>query len=160
MIPQTGQHVKCILRNGAVAEGIVKEWTDKTVELKSVDGESILIIVHPNEDIMLIKIVLPMPEIALPTIDIVDDHTEVVNSRGVQIVEGELQQKFQEAQKLPSDDPTRIPTLAKLRNMMIEQDKKIITEKVRNHYASSPYDLSRRGKLVYNYPNFTKQVKK
>lgn len=151
MTPKTGQHVKCILRNGAVAEGIVVEWLASEVQLRSLDAESILIITHPAEDIILIKIITGMPKIDLPLVDEVTDTTDVVTSQIFYTAKDELEQRFQEASKLPSDDPERIKTLAKLRIMMAEQDKKILSEKVRNHYPSETR------KIKYGYPGFIKK---
>lgn len=147
MIPEIGQHVKCILRTGAMVEGTVENWGNE-VQLKSLDGESILIIPHANEDIILIKIMIDKP------IEEISEDSEiieaVVESRGVKLARGELEHKYQEAAKLPIDDPDRIKTLAELRIMMVAQEKKIITEKLKNHYPGSAYDLG--GKKKYGYP--------
>lgn len=154
MTPKEGQHVKCILRNGAVAEGIVEEWYNNVVQLKSLDGESVLIITHPAEDIMLIKILLDMPKIDLPLVDEVTDTISVETSSGYRHVKEEisdLESKIQKANDLPSDDPTRLKTLAQLRVMKAEQEKKIISEKVRNHY---PNEVR---KVDYGQPGFFKK---
>jgi hypothetical protein len=154
MIPKAKQHVKCIMRTGAMVEGIVQEWTPHEVQLLSLDAESILIIPHPAEDIMLIKIIVGMPKIDLPIVDKVENTTEVVTSNGAWEVDGEiagLERKFQEAKNLPSDDPERLKTLAELRILMAEQEKKIITEKMRNHYPSETR------KVQYGYPGIVKK---
>jgi hypothetical protein len=154
MTPQTGQHVKCILRNGAVAEGIVIEWFASEVQLRSLDHESILIITHPTEDIILIKVITGMPKIDLPLIDEVIDTTEVITAPlayDALATKSDLEDKFEEAKTLPMDDPERIKALAKLRIMMAEQDKKIISEKVRNHFPSETR------KIQYGYPGLIKK---
>jgi hypothetical protein len=154
MMPTEGQHVKCILRTGAMAEGIVEEWFNNVVQLRSLDGESILIIPHPNEDIMLIKIIAKMPKIDLPLINEVTDTTDVETSEGVRVVEHEisvLERKFQEAKNLSTADPNKAKTLADLRIMMAEQEKKIISHKVRNHYPSETK------KVQYGYPELLKK---
>lgn len=154
MTPEKGKHVKCILRTGVSVEGIVQEWYNNVVQLLSLDGESILIIPHPGEDIMLIKILIDMPEIDLPLTDEVTDTVDVEISDGVRVVEHEisgLERKFQAAKNLPTDDPNKAKTLAELRIMMAEQEKKIISHKVRNHYPSETR------KVQYGYPGFVKK---
>lgn len=151
MMPVVGQHVKCILRTGAMAEGIVEEWLDDVVQLRSLDGESVLIIPHPNDDIILIKIVLSMVKIDSPVINEINDSADVIDSRGVQIIEGELNQKYQEAIALPIEDPKRVKTLAELRIMMAAQEKKIISEKVKNHH------ITETPKVQYGQPRFLKK---
>jgi len=56
MTPQPEQHVRCIFRNGTLIEGIVKEWQPSGAQLQSLNDESILIIPHPDQDIILIKV--------------------------------------------------------------------------------------------------------
>src|SRR5271166_640284 len=64
MIPEKGQHVKCFMRSTMVLEGIVQEWADTQIVLKSIDDESILIVHHPADDIILTKVMLTKaPEI-------------------------------------------------------------------------------------------------
>ena len=142
MMPDVGQHVKCILRTGAMAEGIVEEWFVNTVQLRSLDGESILIIPHPNEDIMLIKIILEKPA--------QKEKASHSLPNGI-VVNAELSKEIQDTQALPSDDPKRIETLAKLRIMLAEQEKKIITEKVKSH------SIGDAKKVKYEYPFKTKK---
>lgn len=121
MTPQTGQHVKCILRNGAIAEGIVEEWFANTVQLRSVDGESILIITHPSEDIMLIKIILEKKE----------EETLVSELEEQQVV---LEKKFEEQREVTDpNNSDSIKTLAELRIEMAKQERRIIAEKLREH---------------------------
>lgn len=151
MTPKNGQHVKCVLRTGAVVEGIVQEWANNKVQLRSVDGESVLIIPHPEEDIMIIKIILTMPKINLPTVDKMEDRTEIETSQVLRSIEGSLEYKFQEAEKLPSDDPLKMKTLAELRAALLAQEKKIISEKLRNHY------ISNTKKAQYGYPGPNKK---
>ncbi len=158
MIPEVGQHIKVILKNNTVVEGIVEEWFNNYVKLKSLDEKSILIIPHPNEDIMLIKIFLS-PE--FPKLEFVklkkDDGTEVETTPEANRVLGEiasLEEQFQETLKLPSDNPDRLKTLAELKRLMNEQEKKIISEKVKNHYI----DGTR--KVQYGLPNFFKKPSK
>ena len=81
MNPDTGSHVKLILKNNTVVEGIVEEWFANYVKLKSLDGQSVMIIPHPNEDIMLIKIFLADPVQSLEFVKLKKDNgTEVKTS--------------------------------------------------------------------------------
>lgn len=154
MIPETGQHVKLILKNNTLVEGIVEEWFNNYVKLKSLDEKSILIIPHPNEDIMLIKILLTdFPKLEFVKLE-KDNGTEVVTSSEAYRVDSEiasLQEQFQHTLALPSDTPDRLKTLAELKRLMNEQERKIVSEKVKNHYI----DGTR--KVQYGYPGFFKK---
>lgn len=154
MIPPTDSHVKILLRNNTIVEGIVKEWYGNVVKLQSLDDKSYVIIPHPEEDIILIKVLEGMPKIDLPLVDEVTDTTDTVTTEAVHMVEREksqLESQFEEAQNLPTDDPDKAKTLAQLRILMAEQDKKIISQKVRNHYPSEAK------KVKYGYPGFFKK---
>lgn len=152
MNPETGNHVKLILKNNTVVEGIVEEWFANYVKLKSLDGQSMIIIPHPNEDIMLIKIFLDDP---MPSLEFVklkkDEGTEVKTSPYLQEQEAEIEAKFQAALNLPSEDPSRIKTLAELKKLKNDLERKIVSDKVKNHYI----DGAR--KAQYGYPGFFKK---
>jgi hypothetical protein len=135
MTPKEGQHVKCILRTGAIAEGIVDEWFNNHVQLKSLDGESILIITHPAEDIMLIKIIL---EPKNQTEEIADK----IRAKSA------LEQKFEETRQ--GHDPNNADdrkTLAQLKIELVEQERKIVSEKLKDHTATQIPKITR-----YHYP--------
>src|SRR5574339_599291 len=154
MIPPDKSHVKILLRNNTIVEGIVEEWYGNVVKLQSLDDKSYVIIPHPEEDIILIKVLTGMPKIDLPLVDEVTDTTDTVTSEGVRMVEREisdLESQFETAKNLPTDDPNKTQTLAQLRILMAEQEKKIISEKVRNHYPSETK------KVKYGYPGFFKK---
>ena len=103
MIPQIGQHVKCVLRTGAMAEGIVKFW-ENTVQLQSLDGESILIIPHPADDIILIKVLLFDKEKKI--------NKPIIESKT------ELDLQFKETVALPADN-LRNKKLAELKILLL-----------------------------------------
>jgi hypothetical protein len=141
MTPQPGQHVKCILRNGALAEGIVESWLVDEVQLKSLDGESILIITRPTEDIMLIKILLEIPK-------------ENEEQLEVHSIDEEIKSDLKEKVELATEamDPTNIEsikTLAELKIELAKQERKIIAEKLREHRPSA-YAPST---TPYHYPS-------
>ena len=131
MIPEHGQHVKCVLRTGALAEGIVEVWSPDEVLLYSLDGESILIITHPREDIMLIKIILGQPE---------DDRQLVTESEAPP---NELEKQFQQVHQAPSsvDDNLRLKKMADLKIMLAEQ-----AQKMTDHH------IGEVRKVTYGYP--------
>lgn len=132
MIPQIGQHVKCILRTGVMVEGIIEEWGE-SVQLKSLDGESILIIPHYTNDIMMIKIMLPK---------------KIENKEEQIISKNKLEKEFEEAYKQPSEENFRIKKLAELKKLLINQEKKIISEKIKDH------NIEAIKKAEYGYPGF------
>jgi hypothetical protein len=147
MMPTKGQHVKCVLRTGAMAEGIVEEWNINAafaggkfisnVQLRSLDGESILIIPHPDEDIMLIKIVLEKPK----------SEPKILTKQK----ETSLEKEFQEVYDQPSDDDLRVKKMADLKILLAEQDKKIIADKLKDHRIGDAR------KVEYGSPQFYKK---
>ena len=152
MIPQIGQHVKCLLRTGVLAEGIIEEWGEKTVQLRSLDEENILIITHPNDDIMLIKIILnDQPAVAEIT-EKVTEITEKIRKKELKnsykFNHPDLEEKFQEVYEKPSNDDLRLKQLADLKVLLIEQEKKIIIDKLKEHHIGPV------NKAKYGQPGF------
>lgn len=126
--PEIGQHVKCLLTNNTLVEGTVMIWElPRWVKLRSLDSESVFIIHHPDRDIVMTKIVLePTPEVeAQPKLQLE--------------VQGDLQTQWTQTYNGPSDDELRTKKLAELKVLMIEQEKKILRDKVRTHESSSAY---------------------
>ncbi len=115
MIPQPAQRIKCFFRNGLTCEGIVQEWSPTSAQLKSIDDQSILILTNPAADIMMIKIV-----------------TETVTKfeENKKILENNFQEKLQNHN--PFDD-VQNKKLVELRKELLEQEKKIVIAKLRNH---------------------------
>jgi len=142
MMPKEGQHVKCVLRTGAMAEGIVEEWFNNVVQLRSLDGESILIIPHPNEDIMLIKIVLDKPK----------SEAEVIKEKIIKKqTHSDLEKELQKVYEQPSGDDLRTKKMAELKVLMAEQEKKIIADKLKDHRIGDTR------KVEYGQPEFYKK---
>jgi hypothetical protein len=134
MIPQSGQHVKCILRNGTTVEGIVDEWSGNQAQLRSFDGKSILIITRPSDDIMLIKIILEDPE-------------EKENILPPKYPAAEV---WQNSVETTHDvyDVDHNKSLAELKIDLAAQERHIIAEKLREHRPS----IQGAGKVAYEYP--------
>lgn len=119
MIPETDQQVRCYMRSGIVLEGIVIEWSSEVV-LKSLDGENLIIIHRPADDIMLTKIVLTIEK---PAENIKSEKKELIK------------EKLQELQTI--DDPElRNKTVAELRDMVVAQDRQMIANKTREHFGN------------------------
>ncbi len=130
MTPQKGQHVQCLHRLGGTVEGTVEEWSEDQSILKSMDGRSLLIIPQTSEDIRLIKIIFLEP--SMP---------EIQNS---------VKAKLEDAQQLTGDPEIDGSNLKQLRRLVIEQDKKIITEKIKEHRLGE----TKRYEDKYELPGF------
>lgn len=137
MIPETGQHIKCLLRNNIFVEGILEEWFANMVKLKSLDGKSIIVITDPK-DIMMFKVFLEKPE----------KEIEEFSEFTVPIPPTELEQEFQSVYEQPSDEPTRTKSLAELRVLMAEEERQNIVNKLRSHH------IGETRKVKYGYPGF------
>lgn len=125
--PEIGQHVKCLLTNNTLVEGYVIVWElSSCVKLKSLDSESVLIIHHPARDIMMTKVIIePIVEEEIPE--------KPPEPKPM----SELQSEWDETLAGPSDDELRTKRLAELKVLMVEQEKKIIRERVRSHRHES-----------------------
>jgi len=130
MNPEKGQHVKCFMRSTMVLEGIVEDWTDAQVVLKSLDGESIMIVHRPVEDIMLTKVVL-----------VPDEIPEEKSLKELPPQETELKKriagKLREVLRSGEDADLDKMNLDQLREMVDEQEKLIITQKRTEHFGSA-----------------------
>lgn len=146
MTPQTGQHVKIILRNGAMAEGTVLEWYANEVQLKSLDGESILIITHPTEDIMLIKVSVEQEKSEVEKI------ADRIRAKKVD-PQTDLEQQFEIAhQATDPHDIDGVKSLAQLRIDLAKEERRIIAEKLKDHQPNMG-----PGKVQYGYPGLGKK---
>jgi hypothetical protein len=126
MTPEKGQHVKCFMRSTMVLEGIVEEWTDARVVLKSLDEQSILIVHQPLEDIMLTKVVLEEPQeksIEKPKPELPE-------------IKRAVKDKLEEVLHPTNDEDLDKLNIQQLRQLVVEQEKKIISEKVKEHFGS------------------------
>lgn len=140
MIPEVGQHVKCLLKNNSIAEGIVVEWFTNYVKLKSLDDESIMIIHHPEQDIMLTKIMVGRT----PT-----SFAEAMHAREQKKVLEEIAKENQ-GENNPFD-PNHHKSLAELRADLAKQDREIIANKLRSHHIG---DVK---KVKYGLPGIFKK---
>ena len=143
IFPEIGQHVKCLLVNNTLIEGYVLLWDTNAVKLKSLDGDSIFIIHHSDRDIVMTKVMLALPAAIEPEPKI------PVTLEGA----SNLEERWQETYNEPSDDELRTKKLAELKILMIEQEKKIIKDKMKIHESTSAYSPM---PPKYQIPNMAK----
>jgi hypothetical protein len=123
------------MRNGMVLEGIVEEWVSSQVVLKSIGGQSLIFIHHPDQDILLTKVVLEEPEEISKETKVVEEaeHKERVKEKLHEVLQ-------------PSGDPDLDKSnIKQLRELVVQQEKKIIKEKRREHFGSA-YAPGKMGK--------------
>jgi hypothetical protein len=140
MIPQPGQHVKCFLRNGNIAEGLVESWGE-TIVLKALDDLSLMIIHDPKQDIMLTKVLLVPPE---PT------------SQAQEISDKIKAKMAEEGQPEPDAHSLNVMTKAQLHIELADQERKIVADRLTDHHPA-PMAPQRR---TYGYPGFFKKPSK
>ena len=131
---EKGQYVKVIFKNSTQLEGIVEYWQDQRAVLKSEDGNNLMIIMNPSEDVMAVKISL-----------------NVVDPVKAEAVASGLQSEFEEVRASPSRDELRLLKLADLRKELNNQEKEIISGKLKSH---TPSNIE---KVSYGIPNLNKK---
>ena len=132
---EPGKHVKYFLRNSMVLEGIVEKDTAAECILRSMDGKSLMIVHRPTDDIILTKVVLEEPE------EISEEKKVVEETEAKQQIRGKLHEVMQPTGDVELDKLN----IKQLRNLVIEQDRKIIEQKRREHFGS-PYAPGKMGK--------------
>jgi hypothetical protein len=128
MIPQIGQHVKCIFRNGTIVEGIVENWailSHETTKLRSLTDQSLMIICHPKDDIMMIKI---MPD--------TEEETETLKEEfeNPQPIKEQIRAKLQKIEKSTENEELQDKTVGELKKLVIDQEKQILVDKIKEHF--------------------------
>lgn len=126
MIPEKGQHVKCLMRSSMLLEGIVEEWSDNQVVLKSLDDQSILIVHQPANDIMLTKVVLEEPQeksVEKPKLELPE-------------IKQAVKDKLEEVLNPTDNAELDKMNVQQLRQLVIEQEKKIVSDKIKEHFGS------------------------
>ena len=126
MIPEPGQHVKCFMRSTMVLEGIVQEWADTQIVLKSIDDESILIVHHPADDIILTKVILQVSQ----------EIVEEVPTPEPTEMQQQIKEKLDEVLSGEDSDLEKM-NLQQLRKLVHQQDKAIITQKRKEHFGEA-----------------------
>ena len=140
-----GTYVICLLRNSIVAEGTVEEWSDDQCVLKSADKKNLIILPDPRQDIIMIKVILDESKpIAKPPAPVTK--TQIANT----IMS--IRDQFNHISHYPPSD-LRNQKLAQLKILLIEEEKKEIAEKLRNHHIGQVKETS------YGTPGFLPQQK-
>lgn len=132
---EQGQHVKCFMRSTMVLEGLVEEWTDAQVVLKSLDGQSLMIIHSPGADIMITKVVLeePAQEIAEePQQTERKTPQEWLDEQPQDYIKKKLAEVMDPNGELYLDKMN----IAQLRQLVHEQEKEMITQKKKEHFGT------------------------
>ena len=132
--------VKLLLSGNIIVEGVVKSWNANSVHLISLDGSSTSIITHPNEDIRVIKVFE----------DKVED-VELPKNNVSKVTASNLQNKFEEMYKQPVSDNLRLKKLVDLKKDLIQQEKEIIANKLKEHTVEEVR------KVKYEQPGFFKK---
>lgn len=129
---EVGKHVKLFLRNGMVLEGIVEKDTAAEVVLKSLDGESLMILHRPTEDIMMTKVVL-----ARETVEVPEEPSAVVNVSTNETMQTKevIQNKLKETLQIEDKDLQNL-SIEELRQLVVEQDRQLIANKKREHFGT------------------------
>jgi hypothetical protein len=128
MISLINQHIKCIFRNGTVVEGMVEEWVPGAHYLRSLLDQSLMIILRPEDDIMMIKI---MPD---PSEEIVED--KLKNNSSPDQIQEQIRAKLKTVEDPNVDPELQALSITELRNLAIKQERQILVNKVREHFPS------------------------
>jgi hypothetical protein len=131
MIPQQGQHVKCFMRSTMVLEGIVEEWTDIQVVLKSLDEKSLMIVHRPADDILLTKIF-----VLEETREISEEIIKKETPKEWLEAKHDIRDKLQEVISPTGDVDLDKLNINQLRELVHEQDKQLIVQKKREHFGT------------------------
>jgi hypothetical protein len=129
MKPIKGQHIHILFKNGTNINGIVELWSDKESHLKSISGNNDIIIFNTIENVMMV----------------------ILNKEKQAEEKKELSKKFEATYNAPSDDDLRNKNLADLKNLLNQQEKEIIIEKLSSHHITDVAGVK------YGVPGFFKK---
>jgi hypothetical protein len=115
MEPKAGQHIKIGFKNGTQLEGVVVEWSEKKSALTSIANDAFFVIMDTAADVLVYQ--LPIEQQPAKSLN-------------------QLEQEFEEVRQQPSND-LRLKTLAQLKTAIIEQDKQIVANKLKQHTPSN-----------------------
>ena len=130
MIPQPGQHVKLTFRNAIQIEGVVESWSDTLSVLHTLTDKKVRVIHKTKDDVMFYDIL-----------------TNYISPIEAPKKLTELEEQFEEVYQQPSNNDLRLQSLAKLKVAMIEQEKAIISNKLKSHLPGG------MGKALVQYGN-------
>lgn len=131
MIPEieNGQHVKCMFKNNSMVEGIVDGWNTNLIQLRSLSDQSMIFIINPQENLMMIK-VMPLEE-AEESLPIDSNLKEQISSKIKKVIQ-------------TSSNDTELLKLSvkELKHLAWEQERKMIADKIRNHFPNNSSTIS------------------
>jgi len=154
---EQGQHVKCFMRSTMVLEGLVEEWMEAQVVLKSLDGQSLMIIHSPVTDIIITKVVLQ--EISEEEVPKRKTPQEWLDNQPQELIKEKLAEVL-----IGSDNPDLDNlNIEQLRQLVREQEKQMIDQKKKEHFGtpnvpkrtiqySSPFGDKKSGYDLGNRP--------
>ena len=140
-----GQHIKCIFRNGTIVEGIVKEWSSNYY-LQSLTDDSLLVILDPRQDLMMIKI--------MPTQDRVQvEEPDAGEPDPPKSYRRQIRRKLQELGQIDNPDLKRM-SVVELRELAHQLERQELKDKIKEHFpTSSPRNnYSEQSTLLSNNP--------
>ncbi len=124
------KYVKVLLTNNIIMEGLVKEWGDESINLLSLNGNHNSIIFNPAQNIIAVKIIHSKPE----NINSEDEDFSELQTSSLEENNQSLEEKFEQTYNEPSENnDLRLKKLSDLRVELAKQDKKIISEKLKDH---------------------------
>jgi len=150
---EKGQCIKILFRNASAAEGIVESWENDDYVLKSFDGKSFLIVQSPKEDIMAIKVMTVYLEDDQDLKEIPKENLSIVGDAALRKDIGEIITSVALKQPVISESDEqniRIKKLVDLRIAEAEAERKIISEKLKDH------SISETRNVEYGLPQFLK----
>ena len=130
MKPDKGQRVKLFMRhNSILLEGIVENWSDEQVILKSLEDDGLILVNRPSEDIMIVKITAAQVQI--------DEQKQLPE------IKAEITETLRETLKPEIEPEIESANLKQLRKLAVLQDRKIIAEKSKQHFgtAAAPKEI-------------------
>jgi len=131
-----GQHVKCFLRSGMVLEGIVEESAGAQIVLRSLSDQSLMIIHHASEDIMLTK-VMPEPTLQETTVEEPALVVAISNNTEASPIQEQVKKKLHEVLQPIDDSNLQKKSLQELRLLVVERERQIIAHKKKEHFGSA-----------------------
>jgi hypothetical protein len=124
---EINQHVKCIFKNGSIIEGIIQSWSKDEAILLSLHDDSLMVILHPSDDLILVKIVITqLPE------KIIKKETP----KEWREAKHDIRDKLQEVMSPTGDVDLDKMNINQLRELVHEQDKQLIVQKKREHFGT------------------------
>lgn len=137
MLLLKNQHVKIIFKNGITIEGIVMQWDSKVEEyqfvLKALDDNSMYII-NGQEEIMIAKI------IDNSEYDVVQEEIQEEVNKKEEIEDKfvEIKEQIEAVYDQPRHNVEDIQTLANLRKKLVESERQLIANKLKQHHLNEP----------------------